>query len=151
MSTDPTPRGASSADATTVDTTAAGGTPPAGGAPGTDGAPVVAGAPEVSGPDEVAGAGGAQESRSAVTLGARDQDVLTFERQWWRYGGAKEEAIRERFGLSATRYYQVLNAVIDRPEALATDPLLVRRLRRMRSARQRQRSGRVLGSEGLRS
>jgi hypothetical protein len=73
--------------------------------------------------------------------------MLAFERQWWRYAGAKEAAIRERFGMSATRYYQVLNALVDRPEALAVDPLLVRRLRRMRAARQRQRSGRVLGSD----
>ncbi|MEU2350765.1 DUF3263 domain-containing protein [Modestobacter sp. NPDC049651] len=114
-------------------------------APGADGTAVT---PEVSVADEPHEA---QEAAGGVTLGARDRDVLAFERQWWRYGGAKEEAIRERFGLSATRYYQVLNAVIDRPEALATDPLLVRRLRRVRSARQRQRSGRVLGSEGRRS
>jgi hypothetical protein len=73
--------------------------------------------------------------------------VLAFERQWWRYAGAKEAAIREQFGLSATRYYQVLNTLIDRPEALAADPLLVRRLRRMREVRQRQRSGSVLGRD----
>jgi hypothetical protein len=73
--------------------------------------------------------------------------MLAFERQWWRYAGAKEAAIRERFGMSGTRYYQVLNALVDRPEALAADPLLVRRLRRMRAARQRQRSGRVLGTD----
>jgi Protein of unknown function (DUF3263) len=119
------------------------GTPAAGGGtPGTDGTR------EAPAPD---GAPGAQEPVTAVTLRARERDVLAFERQWWRYGGAKEEAIRERFGLTATRYYQVLNAVIDRPEALAADPLLVRRLRRMRSARQRGRSRRVLGSEGQRS
>jgi hypothetical protein len=73
--------------------------------------------------------------------------MLAFERQWWRYAGAKEAAIRERFGLSATRYYQVLNALVDRPEALAADPLLVRRLRRMRATRQQRRSGQVLGSD----
>ena len=84
------------------------------------------------------------------TLSDRDVEILAFERQWWRFAGAKEEAIRERFGMSATRYYQVLNALVDRPEALAADPLLVRRLRRMRGARQRQRSGRVLGSDPLR-
>ena len=80
-------------------------------------------------------------------LTRREHEMLAFERQWWRYAGAKEEAIRERFGMSATRYYQVLNALVDRPEALAADPLLVRRLRRMRGARHRQRSGRVLGSD----
>ena len=79
-------------------------------------------------------------------LPAREREMLAFERQWWRYAGAKEAAIRERFGMSATRYYQVLNALVDRPEALAVDPLLVRRLRRMRAARQRQHSGRVLGT-----
>ena len=82
-----------------------------------------------------------------VSLPARDREMLAFERQWWRFAGAKEAAIRERFGMSPTRYYQVLNALIDRPEALAADPLQVRRLRRMRGARQRQRSGRVLGSD----
>jgi hypothetical protein len=93
------------------------------------------------------GAAGAHGNDTAVTLPARERDMLAFERQWWRYAGAKEAAIRERFGMSATRYYQVLNALVDRPEALAADPLLVRRLRRMRAARQRQRSGRVLGTD----
>ena len=70
-----------------------------------------------------------------------------FERQWWKYAGAKEQAIRDLFDMSATRYYQVLNALIDRPEALAHDPMLVKRLRRLRSARQRARSARRLGLE----
>ena len=85
-----------------------------------------------------------------VTLPPREREMLAFERQWWRYAGAKEVAIRERFGMSATRYYQVLNALVDRPEALAVDPLLVRRLRRMRAARQRQRPAGVLGSDPTR-
>src|SRR3712207_8967332 len=59
-------------------------------------------------------------------LSERDQEVLDFERQWWKYAGAKEQAVREKFDMSSTRYYQVLNALIDRPEALAHDPLLVR-------------------------
>ena len=78
-------------------------------------------------------------------MSERDQQVLAFERQWWKYAGAKEQAIRELFDMSATRYYQVLNAVIDRPEALAFDPMLVKRLRRMRASRQRARSARRLG------
>ncbi|WP_460683287.1 DUF3263 domain-containing protein [Modestobacter lapidis] len=82
-----------------------------------------------------------------MTLPARDLQVLAFERQWWRFPGAKEAAIREQFGLSATRYYQLLNTIIDRPEALAVDPLLVRRLRRMRAARQRRHTGRALGTD----
>jgi hypothetical protein len=83
----------------------------------------------------------------AAGLGERDLEILEFERQWWKYAGAKETAIRESFDMSATRYYQVLNALIDRPEALAADPLLVRRLRRMRAERQRVRSARRLGFE----
>ena len=82
-----------------------------------------------------------------ATLTQRDRELLRFERQWWKYAGAKETAIRESFDMSATRYYQVLNALIDRPEALVEDPLLVRRLRRMRAERQRARSARRLGFE----
>jgi len=86
-------------------------------------------------------------SRAADSLSERDQQILGFERLWWKYAGAKEQAIREQFAMSATRYYQVLNALIDKPEALTFDPLLVKRLRRLRSARQRQRSARRLGIE----
>ena len=78
-------------------------------------------------------------------LSARDQEILAFERQWWKYAGAKEQAIRELFDMSATRYYQVLNVLIDTPEALAADPMLVKRLRRLRASRQRARSARRLG------
>jgi len=78
-------------------------------------------------------------------LNRRDREILAFERQWWKYAGAKEQAIRELFDMSATRYYQVLNALIDTPEALAADPMLVKRLRRMRADRQRRRSARRLG------
>lgn len=74
----------------------------------------------------------------------RDREILAFERQWWKYAGAKEEAVRELFGMSATRYYQVLNALVDSPAALAHDPMLVTRLRRVRSTRQRARSARRL-------
>ena len=78
-------------------------------------------------------------------LSERDEQVLAFERQWWKYAGAKESAIRELFDMSATRYYQVLNALIDDPAALAHDPMLIKRLRRMRSSRQRARTARRLG------
>ncbi|MEI7656264.1 MAG: DUF3263 domain-containing protein, partial [Actinomycetes bacterium] len=80
-------------------------------------------------------------------LNERDEAILAFERQWWKYSGAKEQAIRELFDMSSTRYYQVLNALIDRNEALLYDPMLVKRLRRMRAERQRQRSARRLGFE----
>ena len=84
---------------------------------------------------------------TAAGLSQRDRDLLEFERHWWKYAGAKEQAVREKFDMSSTRYYQVLNALIDRPEALEADPLLVRRLRRLRASRQRQRSARRLGFE----
>ncbi|MGI8699120.1 MAG: DUF3263 domain-containing protein [Mycobacteriales bacterium] len=80
-------------------------------------------------------------------LTEREREILGFERQWWKYAGAKESAIRELFDMSATRYYQMLNALIDRPESLAVDPMLVKRLRRMRASRQRARSARRLGLE----
>ena len=80
-------------------------------------------------------------------LTRRDREILMFERQWWKYAGAKEQAIRELFDMSGTRYYQVLNALIDRQEALEADPMLVKRLRRLRSSRQRARSARRLGIE----
>ncbi|SDI96557.1 Protein of unknown function [Frankineae bacterium MT45] len=88
-------------------------------------------------------AGAADEVVGGLTR--RDREVLAFERQWWRYAGAKEQAIRELFDMSSTRYYQVLNTLIDTPAALAADPLLVKRLRRLRASRQRQRSARRLG------
>jgi Protein of unknown function (DUF3263) len=80
-------------------------------------------------------------------LSDRDLRILAFERQWWKYAGAKEQAIRDLFEMSATRYYQVLNALIDRPEAMEADPMLVKRLRRLRASRQRARSARRLGFE----
>ena len=62
---------------------------------------------------------------SATTeLSDRDREIIAFERQWWKYAGAKEQAIRELFDMSATRYYQVLNALIDSQAALEADPML---------------------------
>lgn len=92
-------------------------------------------------------ASAAEHSDAPVPEGMtrRDLDILQFERQWWLYAGNKEQAIRDMFDLSATRYYQVLNQVIDNPAALAAEPLLVRRLRRLRASRQRTRSARRLG------
>src|SRR5947199_9762771 len=83
----------------------------------------------------------------AGELSDRDREILAFERQWWKYAGAKEQAIRELFDMSATRYYQVLNALLEKPEAMAADPLLIKRLRRLRTSRQRTRAARRLGFE----
>jgi hypothetical protein len=77
----------------------------------------------------------------------RDREILAFERQWWKYAGSKETAIKELFDMSSTRYYQVLNALIDDPAALEHDPMLTKRLRRLRASRQRARSARRLGVE----
>jgi hypothetical protein len=72
-------------------------------------------------------------------LTERDHRMLQFEGQWWKYAGAKEQAIRDEFDMSATRYYQVLNALIDRPEAMAAEPMIVKRLHRLREDRRRRR------------
>ncbi|WP_067837991.1 DUF3263 domain-containing protein [Nocardia lijiangensis] len=92
-----------------------------------------------------AGATAPAEEGDGSGLSRREHEILAFERQWWKYAGAKEEAIRELFGMSPTRYYQVLNAVVDRQEALAVDPMLVKRLRRLRASRQKARAARRLG------
>lgn len=90
----------------------------------------------------------------AIALGAeaagsgdlRYREVLDFERSWWRPGRSKERAVRARFGLSSTRYHQLLMRAIDLPEALAYDPVLVGRLRRLREARRRTRFAQRLGA-----
>ena len=91
------------------------------------------------------GAARLDPEEAAAALSDRDRRILEFERQWWKYAGAKEQAIRDLFDMSSTRYYQILNGLIDTPEALAVDPMLVKRLRRMRASRQRVRSARRLG------
>ena len=75
-----------------------------------------------------------------AALSELDMRILAFERSWWRLPGAKERDILEIFGIPVTRYYQLLNELIDRPEAVAFDPALVGRLRRQRSRRRRLRT-----------
>ncbi|MBA2311417.1 MAG: DUF3263 domain-containing protein [Actinobacteria bacterium] len=82
-----------------------------------------------------------------MELTERDIDILDFERSWWKHAGVKERAIKERFDMSATRYYQILNDLLENPEALAHDPILVKRLKRLRTYRQRQRTARLLGAQ----
>ena len=79
-------------------------------------------------------------------LDDRDLAVLLFERQWWKYAGAKETAIRDLFGLSATRYYQLLTGLLDNEAAFLHDPALIARLRRLRTARQQSRTAHRLVS-----
>ena len=81
----------------------------------------------------------AEPEPQAGGLGEREQQILAFEARWWKHAGSKEQAIRDTFGLSSTRYYQLLNALLDNPAALQHDPVLVGRLRRLRSTRARTR------------
>ena len=83
--------------------------------------------------------------RQVAPLSEREARVLAFERHWWRQPGAKEQAISEQLQLSATRYCQMLNDLIDRPEAMAADPVLVKRLRRQRARLERIRTARGEG------
>lgn len=76
------------------------------------------------------------------TLTDLESRILEFERNWWRFAGAKETAIKELFDLTAPRYYQLLNDLIDRDDALAASPMLVKRLRRLREARMQARTSR---------
>lgn len=89
---------------------------------------------EMSEPTSEPGAAG----RSFEGLGAEERQILEFERRWWRRPGAKDQAIAETFQWSPTRYYQRLNALLDAPAALAHDPVLVGRLRRLRASRRRR-------------
>lgn len=73
-------------------------------------------------------------------LSADDAAVLAFERRWWKHAGAKEQAIRDQFGTSATAYYARVNRLLDDPTALAADPVLINRLRRLRESRRRARA-----------
>ncbi|MFJ2094609.1 DUF3263 domain-containing protein [Streptomyces sp. NPDC087901] len=75
----------------------------------------------------------------SAPLSDRDRAVLAVERQSWAGPGAKERAIRERLGISPTRYYQLLNALLDDRRALEADPVTVNRLRRVREARRGRR------------
>jgi Protein of unknown function (DUF3263) len=79
----------------------------------------------------------APEQCDALT--EREREILAFEARWWKHAGAKEQAIRDSFALSSTRYYQVLNSLLDKPAAAAHDPVLVGRLRRLRATRARTR------------
>lgn len=76
-----------------------------------------------------------------------EQGVLAFERQWWKHPGGKERAIRELFDMSGARYYQLLNDLLDDPAAAREDPMLIKRLRKLRASRQRARQARRLGIE----
>ena len=70
--------------------------------------------------------------------------LLDFASLWWKYAGAQEQAIRDRFDLSGTAYWRKVNDLLDRPEALAYAPTTVKRLQRVRGERQQARLPRLL-------
>ena len=76
-------------------------------------------------------------------LSERDRAILDFEREWWQHPGAKEDAIRQSFDLSPARFYQILGQLMDSEEALAYDPMLIKRLQRVRDERRHSRDSRV--------
>ena len=81
----------------------------------------------------------ADSTAEQPSLTERELQILVFESKWWKHAGSKEQAIRDGFGLSSTRYYQILNGLLDNPAALEHDPVLIGRLRRLRSTRARTR------------
>jgi hypothetical protein len=76
----------------------------------------------------------------ATSLTELETKILDFECQWWKFAGAKESAIKELFDMTPSAYYQLLNNLIDRDDALLAAPMLVKRLRRLREARTNARS-----------
>jgi hypothetical protein len=82
---------------------------------------------------------GETEAPETPRLSEREVQILAFESKWWKHAGSKEQAIRDAFSLSSTRYYQLLNGLLDNPAALEHDPVLIGRLRRLRSTRARTR------------
>lgn len=83
-------------------------------------------------------------------LSTTERSILDLERDWWQTPGPKGEAIRARLGMSPSAYYRRLGALIDRPDVLELDPLLVRRLRRARADRRRRRYAGPARRQGLR-
>lgn len=74
-----------------------------------------------------------------MALSERERAILDCERGWWLESGPKEGVIRDRLGLSPTRYYRILGTLVDSAEAMAYDPLVTLRLRRERARRRRER------------
>ena len=91
----------------------------------------------------MASSGSTPHNPLASMLTDRDRAILDFEREWWQHPGSKEDSIRQAFGLSAARYYQVLGALLSSEAALAYDPMLVKRLQRLRDERQSSRKARI--------
>lgn len=84
-----------------------------------------------------------------MSLSVKSKMTLDLEANWFKYAGAKEGVVRDLFSESATRYYMRLNRLIDTPEALEYQPLVVKRLRRLREARRLQRNASYRLPEGI--
>ena len=95
--------------------------------------------------ETVDGTANAPSASDQDRLDDRDRRILDFERDAWRLSIPKDRAIRETFGISATRYHQLLHRIVDRPAAIAYYPMLVRRLRRLRVLRRKRRTAQRLG------
>lgn len=76
-------------------------------------------------------------------LNLSDRSILAFEAAWTRTSGDREYRIRSELGLSKTRYYQLLNRILDDPEASKFDPTNVHRLRKLRAERAAGRASRL--------
>ncbi|QSL99797.1 helix-turn-helix DNA-binding domain protein [Gordonia phage ODay] len=64
-----------------------------------------------------------------------ERRMLDLAGQRWNYAGSLEQRVRDDFGISLTRFYQRVNQLIDTEEALAYSPVVVNRLRRLRTRR----------------
>lgn len=96
-------------------------------------------------PDKYVPEAGSIAEAHRAALGARDLEILAFERRWWQHAGAKEEAIRRELGLRPADYYQALSRLLDDPAASDAEPALIDQLRRLRATRHRRRASRSLG------
>jgi hypothetical protein len=71
------------------------------------------------------------------TLSERHRAMIDFERTWWRLETPRDDVIRARFRCTADEYYAELHRVLELPEAMAHDPVVVRRFHRRRQRRRR--------------
>jgi hypothetical protein len=65
-------------------------------------------------------------------LSERYAAMLDFERAWWNHDEPRDQVIRARFQCSPDEYYAELTMVLEDPDAVDHDPLVVRRLKRLR-------------------
>jgi Protein of unknown function (DUF3263) len=75
-----------------------------------------------------------------IELTERERALLDFEGDWWTRDDPKDTLVRAIFSCSLDDYYQELNRLVEVPAALIYDPLVVRRLIRLRDRRRRARS-----------